>query len=480
MQIPPLSVLSSFPAPNFVNPETAGPAAFITVSILLFLVTVLLGIRIYTRLWISRGFGLDDIFIMLAYIPTLAFAIISYVAQVDFHWGRHIWDVPLEDVTPSLQASLASQLMFDLSTTLTKLSMLALIWRVVSLNQGRYKYAVIVVALIVAIDGIVFFFITTFQCSPPEAYWTLSITPQDCINEQKHLLAAGCINTTTDFLIVLLPIPFILRLNLPRRQQIIVGSLFAGGLFATAAGAVRTAITFSFTAVENVDKTRNAVPIIIASSLELFVGIICASITPTKPFFARYLPQLIGNPISWLSRNGQSRGAYGQTMDQKPGPDFWLVTKDRQSTIIDPDIESQSLVMAMQPMPLMPGMPTPTKPPRTQSTMKSLIIQEPNRDLSFNKDSKNLRPDSFSSNTTASTAILNPASAVAKTLNLNKPLPIPRPSLDMDEEDMPEQEKERNGPRKTSPTNMLSVYKLVPYEDGHISVHKTKEVDNMF
>lgn len=54
--------------------------------------------------------------------------------------------------------------MFDLSTTLTKLSMLALVWRVVSFDHGRYKYAVLVVAAIVAIDGIVFFFVAMFQC----------------------------------------------------------------------------------------------------------------------------------------------------------------------------------------------------------------------------------------------------------------------------------------------------------------------------
>lgn len=66
--------------------------------------------------------------------------------------------------TNSVFHSLASQLMFDLSTTLTKLSMLALVWRVVSFDHGRYKYAVLVVAAIVAIDGIVFFFVAIFQC----------------------------------------------------------------------------------------------------------------------------------------------------------------------------------------------------------------------------------------------------------------------------------------------------------------------------
>lgn len=172
--------------------------------------------------------------------------------------------------------------------------MLSLIYRVVSVDKSRYRYAVILLAAIVAADSLIFFFIATFQCryvankipksrtttnaddacSPPQAYWTLSVTPQACINETKHLLAAGCINTTTDFLIVLVPIPYVRRLRLPRKQQIIVASLFAGGIFVTAAGAVRTAVTFISFSDPNKDLTWNAIPVIITSALELYVGIV--------------------------------------------------------------------------------------------------------------------------------------------------------------------------------------------------------------
>lgn len=68
MQIPDISVISTWPPPNYINPETRGPAAIIVVSILLFLVTVLLAVRVYTRVVISRGFGLDDILILLAFV----------------------------------------------------------------------------------------------------------------------------------------------------------------------------------------------------------------------------------------------------------------------------------------------------------------------------------------------------------------------------------------------------------------------------
>lgn len=117
---------------------------------------------------------------------------------------------------------------------------------------------------------------TDDYCSPPEAYWTLSIAPQACIDETKHLLAAGCINTITDFLIVLVPIPYVRRLKLPRKQQIIVASLFAGGIFVTAAGAVRTAVTFVLFSDPNKDLTWNSIPVIITSALELYIGIVSA------------------------------------------------------------------------------------------------------------------------------------------------------------------------------------------------------------
>lgn len=68
MQIPDVSILNTWPVPNYTNPETRGPVAVIVVSVLLFLVIVLLAVRIYTRLIISKGFGLDDILILLAFV----------------------------------------------------------------------------------------------------------------------------------------------------------------------------------------------------------------------------------------------------------------------------------------------------------------------------------------------------------------------------------------------------------------------------
>lgn len=470
----PLSTLQNWPTPNYANPERRGPAATIVVSVLLGLVTLILIIRIYTRVRISRGFGLDDVLIIFAYIPTAAFAVLSFIAMWKFGWGTHVWDLPLDLTKPSIQFSLANQLLFDVATSLTKLSMLSLIYRVVSVEKSRYRYVVLALAAVVMTDGLIFFFVTTFQCRPVSDYWTLSFSPQNCINEERHLLAAGCINTTTDFLIVILPIPYVARLKLPRKQQIIIVSLFTGGLFVTAAGAVRTYV-FHVTLTDPArDLTWNAYVIIIVSALELYIGIICASIPAIKPFVARYLPIMLENPRYWLSKQSESRrdpfdrpSAAGKGLE----PDFWLVT-ERASTATFNDVESASgLVLQMQPRPPMPGMPTPTRPPRTISTLKAGKALSAITTNTTATTATAAEDDHFSVASAASAVppplnvIKSPRASTASSrpLDLNKPLPRIG-TVVLDASFASEAQK-----------HMSSIYQFIPHEDGHISVHKARK-----
>lgn len=110
--------------------------------------------------------------------------------------------------------------------------------------------------------------------SPISAYWTLSLAPQKCINEAVHLLAAGCINTTTDFIVVLLPITTVIGLDLPRKQVIIVSLLFAVGLLATTAGAVRTYFTWIATTTPDYDTTWHVSLVWLSSLVELYLSIV--------------------------------------------------------------------------------------------------------------------------------------------------------------------------------------------------------------
>ncbi|KAI1844564.1 hypothetical protein JX265_001549 [Neoarthrinium moseri] len=292
MRIPPLSVLATWPRPNYNHPETRGPAGKVLAVALTTLVTLILAIRIYTRRAISKSFGLDDILIVAAYIPALTFAICGIFAEVSFGWDRHIWDVRYELLSPGLKMSVASFCLFDLASNLTKLSTLAMLYRLIRPTKSRMKIVVIAACILVTCSSLVFVFVVIFQCSPVWDYWTLSTGPQNCIDEAAHLLSAGIINTVTDFIVVLLPIKTVAGLQLPRKQYIILIVLFCAGFVACVAGVVRTYYTWMLTI--DYDRTWEGWTVWISSLIELDVGILCASVPSIKQFFTLYLPSVIG------------------------------------------------------------------------------------------------------------------------------------------------------------------------------------------
>ncbi|KAK2050698.1 integral membrane protein [Colletotrichum somersetense] len=295
MRAPPVEVILSWPPPNYDNPETRGPANQIVALALLGIATVLLAIRIYARRYISNGFGWDDILIILASIPATAFVVLGVIASQKFGWGRHVWDMPAWMRTASLQVGLACQILFDLATSLTKLSMLALMYRIACAASNKLRILVMTLQIIISVNCLVFVLVSMLQCRPLQLYWTLSLKPQNCIDEGTHLVAASIINTSTDFLVVLLPL-VIVRIvyagKLTTRQTIIVNLLFGAGFLATAAGATRTYFTWLVTTQPDV--SWHAWLNWLVSCIELFLGIICTSIPATKPFFNKYVPKLLG------------------------------------------------------------------------------------------------------------------------------------------------------------------------------------------
>lgn len=61
-----MSEIYGWPAPNYTNPVTRGPGLVVAGAVLGTLGTLLVALRIYTRLRITSSFGGDDVLIMVA------------------------------------------------------------------------------------------------------------------------------------------------------------------------------------------------------------------------------------------------------------------------------------------------------------------------------------------------------------------------------------------------------------------------------
>ncbi len=68
-QIPP-EVAASWPKPNYINPDTRGPALVIVELITLPIAFVFLALRLYVRIKILRKTGWDDWIMVLAAVST--------------------------------------------------------------------------------------------------------------------------------------------------------------------------------------------------------------------------------------------------------------------------------------------------------------------------------------------------------------------------------------------------------------------------
>lgn len=70
MSLIPPEVIATWPAPNYINPIRHGPAAIVIGCMGAILSMFVLSLRYYTRLRISKNFGVDDILLGIGMVST--------------------------------------------------------------------------------------------------------------------------------------------------------------------------------------------------------------------------------------------------------------------------------------------------------------------------------------------------------------------------------------------------------------------------
>lgn len=127
----PADVLLSFPIPNYDNPQTQGSALLIVNIIFIFLVTLFVGLRLYTRARLKRWFGADDALLILAYIFTVGLTAAVILANQKYYWNRHVYDIPIDGIAPGQKIVMAAKVLFTCASTFTRMSLIAFYYRIV-------------------------------------------------------------------------------------------------------------------------------------------------------------------------------------------------------------------------------------------------------------------------------------------------------------------------------------------------------------
>jgi rhodopsin domain-containing protein len=142
--------------------------------------------------------------------------------------GTHGWEMPM---IPHFQRFVSSlyllPILYNPVQAGAKMTLLLLYRRLAP--QQWYQISVYVVGFIVVGSSTAIMFATIFPCRPVRAAWDLAYAEPDCINRPAVYQATAVLGAVTDVLVLAIPIPIVVTLQIPRRQKLGLIAVFGIG-----------------------------------------------------------------------------------------------------------------------------------------------------------------------------------------------------------------------------------------------------------
>ncbi|KAL8954995.1 MAG: hypothetical protein Q9193_006969 [Seirophora villosa] len=252
--VPPLGVI-----PNYVNANTSSDQVTVTSLTLFILSTLFVIARMTIKLRVVKKHSWDDVWILFAWVrsrarlrlaaagvtrqlrcskgsPTetilaLARAIVTTINAEHYYLGYHIRDTPPQELASKgeMQKNLLfiGDMLYLISIMSTKIAILLLNKAIFGIKRS-FRFLCYAMMVIVASYCVIFFFIVAFNCNPVQKTWhTLTFTgPAKCFSHTRIEFIIGGFNIATDFIILIMPIPIILSLNLDSKRKLGVLAIF--------------------------------------------------------------------------------------------------------------------------------------------------------------------------------------------------------------------------------------------------------------
>lgn len=275
MQLPPLSIILSWPAPNYTNPQTRGDALLIVMIIFSILVFLAVTGRLYTRIFVKKWFGWDDAMIVLAFIFAISLNAVVLLANREYGWDRHVWDVRPDKIQNANIVAFVSKMLFVEASTMTRMSLLCFYHRLVKDTEIKWFRWILHAGMSFVVGvGVTGTVVNTFLCVPVDAYWRYPPRGKyHCLNEGTVTFIFGTINCVADLLCTTLPIPLVMQLKMPLKTRVGVCILLGLGFIVTIAGSIRTYFIWK-ALIDSWDTTWYSYPLYICSAIEIDLSVV--------------------------------------------------------------------------------------------------------------------------------------------------------------------------------------------------------------
>ena len=172
-------------------------------------------------------------------------------------------------------------------------------------------------------------FINAFECRHPSDAWSTAILDQSshgskCWHLQNVYYSQAAFNIFSDIVILVLPIPVLLRLNMRKNKRVALVAIFSCGGIAVIASGIRIYALYLYSTLT--DAAYYGAAILICSQIELNVAIIAASVPSLKPLFKHVfagtttVSQNYDRRMNNYDAYGRAGGGLSRSGAMSPGP----------------------------------------------------------------------------------------------------------------------------------------------------------------
>ncbi|PMD26717.1 hypothetical protein NA56DRAFT_685042 [Hyaloscypha hepaticicola] len=295
------------------NPR--GASVVIVSVVFVILAAICISMRLYARLIVLKNSGYDELAISASFVCSIALLILTG-EQVRYGEGLHYQAVIAknpDDFTQQLKYLWISIIVYNASLCLTKISIILQYLRVF-VGSGVRRACWATLAFVICY-GIYTISISIFACIPISGFW--SSTPgAHCVSKKFSWFFNASFNILSDSVILILPMPTLKSLKLPTRQKAGVMMIFALGGFVCLVSVLRLQSLYVIS--KSLDPTYDNVGASIWSNIEVYTGIICASLPAVKPVVGKLFPKLLSSTRSDTNRTNFPDSGFGNNSSVRP------------------------------------------------------------------------------------------------------------------------------------------------------------------
>ncbi|KAJ5375668.1 hypothetical protein N7517_007674 [Penicillium concentricum] len=265
--------------------NTLGKTDIAVQSVLLAIVFVAVGLRLWSRRLQCIPLKLNDLLIIVATFFMIGRYVVEIIMVVLCGMGLHSTEVAHVGGTEVFiqfnELTYAGDLLWVTVIALIQLSILN--YYVHNFRQRAIALLAYVIMSLCSALWVAAFFATAFFCTPPKKIWLVD-TPGHCGDRKMLHTGVHASETILSFFIVILPIPLILDIPLSKTRKAVLVCIQVLGLAIISIIAVRTKLEFD---LDPGDPTHGSVRKSILSCIVPLLGIIVACLPTLEPALQR-------------------------------------------------------------------------------------------------------------------------------------------------------------------------------------------------